>query len=88
MTHNFKWPKISVICEVPIYISVSRLNAYFTANSPLSGVIQVLIMLIMSSAVNISALRVELIYLNFQPLEVERVKSCVQIFCVPFSTRL
>ena len=51
-----------VICEseiqVPIYISVSRLEAYFTVNSSLSGVIQVLIKHRMSTAADISALGV------------------------------
>ena len=44
-THNFKWLKVYVICEIeiPICISVSRLKVYFTVNSSLSEVIQVLI---------------------------------------------
>ena len=37
-----KWLKMYVICEiqVPIYLCVLRLNAYYTVNSSLSGVIQ------------------------------------------------
>ena len=42
-----------------MYISVSRLKSHFTVNSSLSGVIQVLIKNRMSTAVNISALRVK-----------------------------
>ena len=40
----------------PIYISVSRLKAYFTVNSSISGLIQVLIKHRMSIAVDIRAL--------------------------------
>ena len=38
---NFKWLKMYVFCEiyVPIYISVSRLKAYFTVKISLSGAI-------------------------------------------------
>ena len=34
-THNFKWLKMYVICEIkfPTYINVSRLKAQFTINS-------------------------------------------------------
>ena len=49
-----------VICEiqVPTYISVSRLNAYFLFNNWLSGIIQFLIKRRMSTVVDISVLRV------------------------------
>ena len=43
-----------------MYISVSRLKANFTGNSSLSGVIQAPIKNRMSSAVDISALRVKI----------------------------
>ena len=45
-----------------MYISVSRLKAIFTVNSSLSGVIHAPIKNRMSSAVDISALRVEIAY--------------------------
>ena len=73
---QLKWLKIYVICEieVPRYICVPRLKAYFTFNNWLSVVIKVLIKHRMSTVVDISVLRVnpltaKLFNLNLHSLE-------------------
>ena len=53
--HNFKRLKMCVICQVPTYISVSRLKAYFTFNKL---IIQVPVKSRMSAVVDIRVLRV------------------------------
>ena len=76
-----------MICEieVPIYISVSKLKAYFTVNSSLSGVIQVLKKHRMSTAVDISAVRVKITRIT----EVNRAGTSHSIdLCVSCITRV